>query len=70
MYHSVILKVSRFIPTELLFLSKLINLVFKIGKKGFEVLVQGGVIDDLARHLVEQCGIHKRYIEVLDKTKK
>lgn len=40
------------------------------GKKGFEVLVQGGVIDDLARHLVEQCGVHKRYIEVLDKTKK
>ncbi|XP_057973359.1 uncharacterized protein LOC131161545 isoform X2 [Malania oleifera] len=40
------------------------------GKKGHEVLVQGGVIDDLARHLVEQYGIPKRYIEVLDKTKK
>ncbi|CAA3024116.1 eukaryotic translation initiation factor 2D [Olea europaea subsp. europaea] len=40
------------------------------GKKGLEVLVQGGVIDDLARHLVEQYGIQKRYIEVLDKTKK
>ncbi|KAG7985184.1 hypothetical protein I3843_03G012300 [Carya illinoinensis] len=40
------------------------------GKKGHEVLVQGGVIDDLAKHLVEQYGIPKRYIEVLDKTKK
>ncbi|XP_010247737.1 PREDICTED: eukaryotic translation initiation factor 2D [Nelumbo nucifera] len=40
------------------------------GKKGYEVLVQGGVIDDLARHLVEHYGIPKRYIEVLDKTKK
>ncbi|XP_058207596.1 uncharacterized protein LOC131320766 [Rhododendron vialii] len=27
------------------------------GKKGHEVLVQGGVIDDLGRHLVEQYGI-------------
>ncbi|KAL5778550.1 hypothetical protein ACOSQ2_009287 [Xanthoceras sorbifolium] len=40
------------------------------GKKGLEVLIQGGVIDDVAKHLVEQCGIPKRYIEVLDKTKK
>ncbi|KAK7327311.1 hypothetical protein VNO80_31552 [Phaseolus coccineus] len=40
------------------------------GKKGHEVLVQGGVIDDLARHLMEQYGVPKRYIEVLDKTKK
>lgn len=40
------------------------------GKKGHEVLVQGGVIDVLARYLVEQYGIPKRYIEVLDKTKK
>ncbi|GMY07946.1 eukaryotic translation initiation factor 2D [Fagus crenata] len=40
------------------------------GKKGHEVLVQGGVIDDLAKHLVEQYGIPKRYIEVLDKTRK
>lgn len=40
------------------------------GKKGLEVLVQGGVIDDVARYLVEQCGILKRYIEVYDKTKK
>ncbi|KAH1144724.1 hypothetical protein GLYMA_12G241600v4 [Glycine max] len=40
------------------------------GKKGHEVLVQGGVIDDLARHLIEQYGVPKRYIEVLDKTKK
>ncbi|KAL3641511.1 hypothetical protein CASFOL_016479 [Castilleja foliolosa] len=40
------------------------------GKKGLEVLVQGGVIDDLARHLVEQYGVHKRYIEVYDKTRK
>lgn len=41
-----------------------------LGKKGLEVLVQGGVIDDVARYLVEQCGILKRYIEVYDKTKK
>ena len=41
-----------------------------IGKKGHEVLIQGGVIDDVARHLVEQYGIPKRYIEVLDKTRK
>ncbi|RAL54256.1 hypothetical protein DM860_001384 [Cuscuta australis] len=40
------------------------------GKKGFEVLVQGGVIDDVARHLVEHYGIPKRFIEVYDKTKK
>ncbi|KAK9110846.1 hypothetical protein Sjap_018906 [Stephania japonica] len=40
------------------------------GKKGHEVLVQGGVIGDLAKHLVENLGIPKRYIEVLDKTKK
>nr|GEW55860.1 eukaryotic translation initiation factor 2D [Tanacetum cinerariifolium] len=38
------------------------------GKKGHEVLVQGGVIDVLARYLVEQYGIPKKYIEVLDKT--
>ncbi|XP_020519093.1 eukaryotic translation initiation factor 2D isoform X1 [Amborella trichopoda] len=32
------------------------------GKKGqHEVLVQGGVIEDLAKHLVEQCGIPKRW---------
>ncbi|RWW77814.1 hypothetical protein BHE74_00013992 [Ensete ventricosum] len=41
------------------------------GKKGqHEVLVQGGVIEDLAKHLVDHYGIPKRYIEVLDKTKK
>lgn len=40
------------------------------GKKGLEVLIQGGVIDDLGRHLVEHYGIPKRYIEVMDKTKK
>ncbi|KAJ0024010.1 hypothetical protein Pint_07117 [Pistacia integerrima] len=40
------------------------------GKKGHEILIQGGVIDDLAKHLVEQFGIPKRYIEVLDKTRK
>ncbi|KAF9670514.1 hypothetical protein SADUNF_Sadunf13G0077000 [Salix dunnii] len=40
------------------------------GKKGHEVLIQGGVIDDVARHLVEQYGVPKRYIEILDKTKK
>lgn len=38
------------------------------GKKGQEVLIQGGVIADVAKHLVEQFGISKRYIEVLDKT--
>ncbi|KAK6116717.1 hypothetical protein DH2020_049537 [Rehmannia glutinosa] len=40
------------------------------GKKGLEVLVQGGVIDNLGRHLVEQYGVQKRYIEVFDKTRK
>jgi len=40
------------------------------GKKGFEVMVQGGVIDDLGRHLVEQYGVPKRFIEVFDKTKR
>ncbi|PKA54560.1 hypothetical protein AXF42_Ash000395 [Apostasia shenzhenica] len=40
------------------------------GKKGYEVLVQGGVIDDLAKHLMDHYGVPKRYIEVLDKTKK
>ncbi|KAB2603695.1 eukaryotic translation initiation factor 2D [Pyrus ussuriensis x Pyrus communis] len=40
------------------------------GKKGHEVLVQGGVIDDLAKHMIEQYGIPKRYIEVLDKTRR
>lgn len=38
------------------------------GKKGQEVLIQGGVIADVAKHLVEQFGIPKGYIEVLDKT--
>lgn len=40
------------------------------GKKGHEVLVQGGVIDDLAKHMIEQYGITKRFIEVLDKTRR
>ncbi|XP_062025349.1 uncharacterized protein LOC133741464 isoform X3 [Rosa rugosa] len=40
------------------------------GKKGLEVLVQGGVIENLAKHLIEQYGIPKRYIEVLDKTRR
>ncbi|KAF8412013.1 hypothetical protein HHK36_004572 [Tetracentron sinense] len=40
------------------------------GKKGHEVLVQGGVIEHLGKYLVEHYGIPKRYIEVLDKTKK
>ncbi|KAL0909906.1 hypothetical protein M5K25_020815 [Dendrobium thyrsiflorum] len=41
------------------------------GKKGqYEVVVQGGVIDDLAKHLVDYYGVPKRYIEVLDKTRK
>ncbi|KAK6937952.1 SUI1 domain [Dillenia turbinata] len=33
------------------------------GKKGEEVLVQGGVIEDLAKHLIEQYGIPRGYIE-------
>ncbi|CAL2275703.1 unnamed protein product [Prunus armeniaca] len=33
------------------------------GKKGHEVVVQGGVIDDLARHMIEQYRIPKRFIE-------
>lgn len=33
-------------------------------------MVQGGVIDDLGRHLVEQYGVPKRFIEVFDKTKR
>ncbi|KAL9245147.1 hypothetical protein vseg_018830 [Gypsophila vaccaria] len=40
------------------------------GKKGHEVLIQGGVIDHLAKHLIDQYGVPKRYIEVLDKTRK
>lgn len=40
------------------------------GKKGYEVLIQGGVIDNLARYMVEHYGVPKRYIEVLDKTRK
>eukprot|EP00271_Cylindrocystis_brebissonii_P015461 TRINITY_DN38362_c0_g1_i1.p1 TRINITY_DN38362_c0_g1~~TRINITY_DN38362_c0_g1_i1.p1 ORF type:complete len:719 (+),score=126.68 TRINITY_DN38362_c0_g1_i1:240-2396(+) len=41
------------------------------GKKGQqEVLVQGGVIEVLGRHLVESYGIPKRFIEILDKTNK
>lgn len=40
------------------------------GRKGLEVLIQGGVIEDVAKHLVEQYGVPKRYIEVLDKTRK
>lgn len=41
------------------------------GKKvQYEVLVQGGVIEDLAKHLVDYYGVPKRYIEVLDKTRK
>lgn len=33
-------------------------------------MVQGGVIDDLAKHMIEQYGIPKRFIEVLDKTRR
>lgn len=41
------------------------------GKKGqYEVLVQGGVINDLAKHLVDHYDVPKRYIEVYDKTKR
>ncbi|PRQ22386.1 putative SUI1 domain, SWIB/MDM2 domain-containing protein [Rosa chinensis] len=40
------------------------------GKKGQEVLVQGGVIENQAKHLIEQYGIPKRYIKVLDKTRR
>ncbi|KAE8791279.1 Eukaryotic translation initiation factor 2D [Hordeum vulgare] len=35
-----------------------------------EVLIQGGVIENLAKHLVDHHGVPKRYIEVYDKTKK
>ncbi|KAF6142217.1 hypothetical protein GIB67_037135 [Kingdonia uniflora] len=34
------------------------------GKKGFEVLIQGGVIGELAKYLVDRYGIPKRYIEM------
>lgn len=53
---------------------KLVNKVLRdcvvlfSGKKGYEVLIQGGVIDDVARYMVEQYGVPKRCIEVLDKT--
>ncbi|CAI0459120.1 unnamed protein product [Linum tenue] len=40
------------------------------GKKGHEVLIQGGKIDDVARLLVEHYAIPMRYIEVMDKTRK
>lgn len=50
-------------------LSKL-DVVDISGKKGYEVMVQGGVIDDLARYLIEHYGVPKKYMEVLDKTKK
>ena len=41
------------------------------GKKGqYEVLVQGGVIEDLGRLLVDRYGVPKQYIEVLDKTRR
>ncbi|CAN8235547.1 unnamed protein product [Cochlearia groenlandica] len=38
------------------------------GKKGYEVMIQGGVIEDVARYMVEHYGVPKRFIEVLDKT--
>lgn len=35
------------------------------GKKdSYEVLVQGGVLEDLGRYLVQQYGVPKKYIEV------
>ncbi|GJP32236.1 hypothetical protein CLOM_g16830 [Closterium sp. NIES-68] len=41
------------------------------GKKGQqEVLIQGGVLDELARLLVDVHGIPKSHIEVLDKTRR
>ena len=76
MYHAVRLMPFHFSTMLLGYLLKLtisytLSPFFNfIGKKGLEVLVQGGVIDDLAKHLIEQCRIPKRYIEVLDKTKK
>ncbi|GBG70581.1 hypothetical protein CBR_g6708 [Chara braunii] len=40
------------------------------GKKGqFEVLVQGGVLEELAHHMITHYGIPKKHIEVMDKTK-
>ncbi|KAJ7541784.1 hypothetical protein O6H91_10G076500 [Diphasiastrum complanatum] len=41
------------------------------GKRGqYEVLVQGGVLEDLGRHLVQHYSIPKKFIEILDKTKR
>ena len=41
------------------------------GKKGqMEVLVQGGVLEDLGWHLTDHYNIPKKYILVCDKTKK
>lgn len=37
----------------------------RAGKKdASEVLVQGGVLEDLGRYLVQQYGVPKKYIEV------
>jgi len=35
---------------------------FFLGKKGHEVLVQGGVIEDLAKQLVGHYGIPKEFL--------
>eukprot|EP00850_Spirogloea_muscicola_P001035 SM000004S14905 [mRNA] locus=s4:104226:107152:- [translate_table: standard] len=41
------------------------------GKKDqFEVQVQGGVLEDLGKYLVEHYGIPKKHIEILDKTRR
>ncbi|KAI3874886.1 hypothetical protein MKW98_019459 [Papaver atlanticum] len=40
------------------------------GKKGHEVVIQGGVIDNLGKYLLEHYAVPKRFIEVLDKTRR
>jgi hypothetical protein len=66
---SIILLFALFIHSYLVFLNLYVHILFS-GKKGHDVLIQGGVIGDVARHLVEQYGVPKRYFEILDKTKK
>lgn len=49
----------------------MINSAFFSGKKGqMEVLIQGAILEELGKYLVQRYGVPKRLIEVLDKTKK
>ena len=60
-----------FVMYGLLYIETIVFVLNITGKKGqYEVLVQGGVIEDLGKHLVQQYGIPKKYIEILDKTKR